>query len=173
MAANVSGFTAGNAAAPQGNQVLFLQKNAEASQSVTTAAGVYAVNFTAAQRGNLASGQTLDVLVDGAVVGSFNNITSAVYNSYSTAVFNATAGAYTITFRGTNLNSGDNTLLVDQVTLTQPTTILLDGGFESPAQLPSKFSYMPTGSPWLFAGDAGISANGSAFTLANPVCAAG
>jgi hypothetical protein len=173
VAANVSGFTSGNAGAPQGNQVLFLQKSAQASQSVTLAAGAYAINFTAAQRGNLASIQTLDVLVDSTVVGSFNNISSAMYNSYSTATFTAPAGAHTITFRGTNLNGGDNTLLVDQITLTQPNSIVLDGGFETPTQLPGKFAYMPTGSPWLFAGDAGISANGSAFTLANPAAAQG
>jgi hypothetical protein len=173
VAANVSGFTSGNAGAPQGNQVLFLQKSAQASQSITMSAGSYAIHFTAAQRGNLSSTQTLDVVVDNTVVGSFNNISSAMYNSYSTAIFTAPAGAHTITFRGTNLNGGDNTLLIDQVSLTQPSSIVLDGGFESPAQLPGKFAYVPTGSPWMFAGDAGISANGSAFTLANPVAPQG
>ena len=31
-----------------------------------------------------------------------------------------------------------------------------------------QFQYRPTGSPWAFAGDAGIAANGSGFTSGNP-----
>jgi hypothetical protein len=41
-------------------------------------------------------------------------------------------------------------------------------GFESPALGAGKLQYRPAGSAWTFAGDSGVSANGSAFTGTNP-----
>ena len=45
-----------------------------------------------------------------------------------------------------------------------------DGNFASPAQkkaAPNDYAYNPTGSPWVFTGQAGVSGNGSGFTAAN------
>jgi multidrug efflux pump subunit AcrA (membrane-fusion protein) len=72
----------------------------------------------ATARGNLASAQTLQVLVDGSVVSTFNNITGTFYTNLTTATFSAAAGNHTITFLGTNLNGGDNTAFIDQVAIT-------------------------------------------------------
>jgi len=44
-----------------------------------------------------------------------------------------------------------------------------NGSFETPALGAGKFQYTPTGSLWRFAGTAGLSANRSGFTSANPV----
>ena len=49
------------------------------------AAGTYTLTFNAAQRGNVASAQTFQVLVDGAVVGTFNNLTGSAYSSLATS----------------------------------------------------------------------------------------
>ena len=43
-----------------------------------------------------------------------------------------------------------------------------DAGFEQVAVGAGQFQYRPAGSPWTFAGDAGLSANGSGFTSGNP-----
>ena len=48
------------------------------------------------------------------------------------------------------------------------TTALGDAGFEAASASGSGYVYNPTGSPWTFAGNAGVSANGSGFTWGNP-----
>ena len=48
-----------------------------------------------------------------------------------------------------------------------------DSGFESVQVGAGKFAYDPTGLAWTFAGGAGISANGSAFTAGNPAAPQG
>ena len=86
IAANNSGFTAGNPPAPEGVQVAFLQNTGSFSQSVADwAAGSYTLNFYAAQRGNFqASRQDFQVLVDGVVVGTFTP-SGTSYQSYTTS----------------------------------------------------------------------------------------
>jgi hypothetical protein len=117
ITANYSGLSAGSQGAPEGTQVAFLQKTGSFSQSVSNwAAGSYVLTFNAAQRSYGTSRQDFQVLIDGVVVGSFTPSDSA-YQSFSTAVFNVTAGSHTITFRGLNSAGGDNTVLIDQVAL--------------------------------------------------------
>src|SRR5207244_2960635 len=77
--------------------------------------------------------QTLQVLVDGNVVGTFNNLTGARYTALTTSSFAVASGSHTITFQGTNLAGGDNTVFIDRIAITQRTTALTDSGFESPA----------------------------------------
>src|SRR5262249_41245886 len=56
-------------------------------------------------------------------------------------------------------------------------TVLGDAGFEvpsaGPARVSGSFLYGPTGTPWAFAGSAGVTANGSGFTSANPAAPEG
>jgi hypothetical protein len=167
VAGNGTAFTSGNPAAPQGSQVAFLQQTGSVSQSVSLTAGTYVVGFQAAQRGNVSSNQTFQVLVDGNVVGTFNNFTGASYSTQATSTFNLTGGNHLVAFRGTNLHSGDNTIFIDGVTLTQQAVGLADNGFELAGINPSSFVYDPTGTPWSFTGNAGVAANGSAFTGGN------
>jgi hypothetical protein len=168
VAANGSGFTSGNSSAPQGNQAMFVQRESSASQAVTFAAGTYAVSFSAAQRGNVSSAQTLQVLIDGDVVGTFNNLTGTAYTSLTTSSFTVTGGTHTMTFRGTNIYGGDNTMFVDQVAVNEQSVALDDSAFESPAVAPGGFAYAPTGSSWTFTGGAGLAGNVSGFTSGNP-----
>jgi hypothetical protein len=115
VAGNGSLFTAGNPNAPEGSQVAFLQSYGSISQTVTFAAGTYNISFLAAQRGNSqASSQTFEVLVDGAVVGTFTPA-STTYAAYSTGSFTVAAGAHTIAFVGLDPDGQDNTAFLDQV----------------------------------------------------------
>ena len=169
ISANNSGFTSGNPTAPEGTQVAFLEGTGSFSQSVSNwAAGSYVFTFNAAQRGNSGiSRQDFRVLVDGIVVGSFTP-TGTSYQSFSTAVFNVTAGSHTITFQGLNSAGGENAVLVDQIAVTLPnTSSIVDAGFEQVSVGAGKFQYRPAGSPWTFSGGAGISANNSGFTSGN------
>jgi hypothetical protein len=116
VAANGSGFTDGNPPAPEGAQVAFLQETGSFSQRVADwAAGSYVITFDAAQRGGR-SHQNFEVLVDGTVVGTFKP-TGTSYQTYTTAAFTLTAGAHTIEFLGLNTAGGDNTALLDAVSV--------------------------------------------------------
>ncbi len=118
ISANNSGFTAGNPPAPQGTQVAFLQETGSFSQRVGLAAGSYVITFSAAQRGNhQASRQNFNVLVDGVVVSTFTP-SSTSYQSFSTAVFQVTAGSHTIAFQGLDSAGGDNTAFIDDVAIS-------------------------------------------------------
>ncbi len=97
--------------------------------------------------------------------------TSTNYVSYTTTTFTAMAGAHTIEILGLDPHGGDNTALIDQVSVVvarpnQP----LDPGFEAPSlgSGAAAYQYDPTGSPWAFSGFAGVAGNSSAFTTGNP-----
>jgi hypothetical protein len=168
ISANASGFTSGNPPAPEGTQVAFLQRTGEFTQIVTDlATGTYVITFDAAQRANFqTSQQDFNVLVDGVVVGTFTP-SSASYQSYTTAVFNAALGPHTISFQGLDTRGGDNTAFIDAVAIVDK-PLIDDQGFEQISVGNGRFQYDPTGSPWTFSGGAGISGNQSAFTLGNP-----
>src|SRR5207248_2469928 len=103
LTSNGSPFTSGNPNAPQGSQVAFLQGTGSVSQNATFAAGTYDIRFLAAQRANTqASSQTFQVLVDGNVISTFNNLAGASYTSLTTSSFTVTGGVHTVTFQGTN-----------------------------------------------------------------------
>jgi hypothetical protein len=167
ISANASGFTSGNPAAPQGSQVAFIQRGGSVSQAATFTAGSYAISLVAAQRGNIGGFQTFQILVNGQVVGTFNNVASTAYTQVVSTSFNLTAGSHTVTIQGTNLNGGDNTIFIDNVTVVPQVSGLADVGFERPPLVAGSFGYRPTGGPWTFNGTAGLAANGSGFTFAN------
>jgi hypothetical protein len=173
VAENASGFTSGNGPAPQGSQVVFLQNTGSIRQAVTFAAGTYTLSFSAAQRGNGGGAQTFQALLDGKVIGSFNSLTGTTYTTLTTSSFTVTAGTHVLTIQGTNLNGGDNTAFIDQVSVTQQATSLADSGFEGVVLPGAGFEHDPTGSPWAFSGSAGVSTNGSPFTGGNPAAPQG
>ena len=117
VAANGSGFTAGNPAAPEGAQVAFLQAAGSFSQSVAGwPAGRYRLSFRAAQRGNYQVGgyHNFDVLVDNVVVATIRPA-DTTYRLYTTGPFQVAAGTHTIAFRGRNSAGGDNTSFLDDI----------------------------------------------------------
>jgi hypothetical protein len=119
ISANASGFTSGNASAPAGSQVAFLQDLGTITQTVAGfTAGSYELSFSAAQRAiDQSSSQDFEVLVDGTVVGIFRP-GSTTYQTYNTSVFSVGAGSHTIEFEGLDSNGGDNTVFLDSVALS-------------------------------------------------------
>jgi uncharacterized repeat protein (TIGR01451 family) len=128
VAGNGSGFTAGNPPAPQGTQVGFLQNAGSISQAVTFAAGTYELTFSAAQRSNFGvSTQAVQVQVDGNVVGTFTP-SGTGYATFTTSPFTVAAGSHTIKFVGLNPRGGDNTALLDNVSIqAAPTGVDIHG----------------------------------------------
>jgi len=176
VAGNGSGYTAGNPGAPDGTQVGFLEYTGSAAQTVDGwQAGSYVVSFQAAQRGNYqASRQDLAVTVDGQTVGTFTP-GSTSYAGYATAAFTVTAGSHTVAVVGLDTAGGDNTALLDSVAVAQApaagTPAVGDAGFEAPSVGTGSFSdYVaaPAGTPWAYAGGAGVAGNGSGYTVGNP-----
>ena len=112
VSGNASPFTAGNPSAPQGTQVAYLQNQGAVSQILSYLnAGTYTVSFDIAQRGNAGITQSVQVWMDGTVVGQFT-AGSTSYQAVSTASFVVTAGMHQITFQGID-PSGDGTAFLD------------------------------------------------------------
>ena len=116
IAANGSGFTNKNPPAPNGDQVAFLQQKGSMSQTIVFGEGTYRLSFYAAQRANYGS-NTFNVLVDGALIGSFTP-TSTSYTHFTTNTFTVKAGSHTILFQGTNPSGKDTTCFIDMVQLS-------------------------------------------------------
>lgn len=179
IAGNLNGFTQGNAPAPEGTQVAFLQgTNARMSQTVPGwQAGGFRVAFRAARRGSFSGPQDFRVLVDGSVLATFT-VTARTYGSFATPVLQVGAGSHTIEFQSLNTAGGDNTALIDAVTVNYVAppvntgVAVPQGGFETPAQ-GSGFAYRPAGSAWTFGGGSGLAGNGSGFTGGNPAAPEG
>jgi titin len=112
-------YTSGNGLAPDGGQVGFFQNNATATQNITVSqTGWYTLSFYTAQsapqvhNGN----QTLNVYVDGNLVGSATPGGHA-WQAYTTNPFRiTTAGGHTIELAGTAASGA--TALMDAVNLS-------------------------------------------------------
>src|SRR5205814_562063 len=119
----------------------------------TFAAGTYKISFSAAQRQNFqASSQTIRVLVDGIGVGDFKP-SGTSYATFTTNAFTVTAGDHIITFQGLNPNGGDNTVFIDQLSVSSTSSSgpaapkFSDPGFELPVlgTGSSAYQYNPAG----------------------------
>jgi hypothetical protein len=163
---NGNAFTGGNASAPEGVQVAFIQGPGSVAQSTTLAAGQYTISLQASQRGNMQSGtQIVVVQVDGAAVGQFLP-PGAGYSAYQTPTFTiAGGGNHTISLSGGGSGS-DFTAFVDSVVLNAASSGFTNAGFETPG-LVGSYQYLPSGAAWTFTGGAGITGNGNAFTVGN------
>ncbi|MEY3895171.1 MAG: hypothetical protein RLZZ214_690, partial [Verrucomicrobiota bacterium] len=122
LSRNSSGFTTANPPAPEGNQVLFLQDvDATVTQSIAFGPGKFRLVLAVAQRGNSNNGgQTLEVSVDGRVLGRFIPPNSS-YLDVATTTIEVAAGSHTVQLRGINSLGGDNTALIDNLRLEQIT----------------------------------------------------
>jgi hypothetical protein len=118
VSGNGSGFTWSNPNAPQGSQVAFLQGQGTITQTVAGwAAGAYTISFDAAQRGvNGSSKEDFELLIDGVLVGTFLPSSSS-YLVYTSPSFTVASGSHTIEFLGLDTVGGDNTALLDNVSV--------------------------------------------------------
>lgn len=120
IAANNSAFS--NPNAPQGVQAAFVQEDGSISQSLSgfVPGSLYSVTFSAAQRpgSNQHGGESWNVKLDNTVIGSFNPGSGAtIYMDY-VASFTPTATTHTLSFVGTDLAGGDNTVFLDNVRIS-------------------------------------------------------
>ena len=105
-------------------------------------------------------------------ISEYGAVTSATiqpddtdFNTYTSAPFTVPAGNYTLMFEGLNPSGGNNTALLDSVTLND--TLITNGSFENPTVDAGNYQVGPTDTVWKYVGSAGISTNGSASTINN------
>jgi hypothetical protein len=180
VAANSSGFTQNNPAAPQGSTVAFIQKTGSVSQIIGGwAAGTYTLSLQAAQRGP-SPGQAEDfsVLIDGAWVGTIKP-TSSSYQTYTLPNLTLTAGTHLLKIQGLDTAGGDNTAFIDALSFAVSTppppgnVTLVDPGFEAPGVGVGQYAYNPKNTAWTYAGTSGVSGNNSGFTSGDPTAPQG
>jgi len=124
IAANGSAF--GNPNAPEGSQAALVQGYGSLSQTLTGfAPGTnYTITYSAAQRGSVQNGgESWNVVIDNTVISS-NSPGTTSYSTY-TASFMASAASHTLSFVGTDLAGGDNTVFIDNVSMNPPTAPIL------------------------------------------------
>jgi hypothetical protein len=142
VAGNSSDFTSGNAVAPAGTQVGFLQSLGTFSQLVLFNAGTFNLSFLAAQRINFQPGgnQTIEIRVDGVLVSTHVPIGGS-YTLQTSSNFTVTTGFHTVKFSG--LTAPDSTAFLDSITLNHVSS--------PPSSVKDisnvKNDYMPTGKP--------------------------
>jgi len=119
ITANGSLFNSSNPNAPEGVQVAFLQSTSTISQAISgfVPGAKYTVTFSAAQRAGQFQhgGQTWSLKLDNSVIASYSApATATSYVDYTTN-FTASATTHTLSFVGTDLVGGDNTVFLDNV----------------------------------------------------------
>ena len=118
LLANGSAF--GNPTAPQGLQAAFVQEYGSLSQTLSgfIPGTKYTLSYSAAQRSGSSQngGESWNVLINNTVIQA-NSPGTTSYATYS-ASFTASATAQTLTFQGTDLNGGDNTVFLDNVSFS-------------------------------------------------------
>lgn len=169
IVANGSGFS--NPSAPEGTQAAFVQSNGVISQVFAgfVPGMTYTIIYSAAQRGGASQhgGESWNVMIDNTVIQS-NSPGSTSYTDYSTT-FVATAALHTLSFVGTDLAGGDNTVFLDNVQITIAPPAVSNFSFEVPSI--SNYQYNPAGGTWTFTGSSpngsGLVANGGGFSNPN------
>ncbi|HEY2082456.1 MAG TPA: Ig-like domain-containing protein [Verrucomicrobiae bacterium] len=115
LIANGSGFS--NPNAPQGVQAAFVQGYGTLAQLLNgfTPGTIYTITYSAAQRSGASQhgGESWKVMIDNTVITN-NNPGGTSYATY-TATFTASAFSHTLSFVGTDLAGGDNTVFLDNV----------------------------------------------------------
>jgi hypothetical protein len=161
-----NGSAWGAPAAPYGTQTAFLQSatgmtNGNITQAVSfNSPGSYTLAFAAALTAipNDAA-VSLNVLVDGQVVGTCSPASTTSFTSYVTRPFNiATGGNHIVQFAVVGA-AVDSSILIDAIALTG----LANASFEAPNVGGASYQYNPAGGSWTFSGNSGIQGDGSAW----------
>jgi hypothetical protein len=142
ITANGSLFNSRNPNAPEGVQAAFLQSTSTISQAISgfVPGAKYAVTFSAAQRAGQFEngGQTWNLKLDNLVLGSYAPpATPTSYVDYTTN-FTAAAVTHTLSFVGTDLVGGDNTVFLDNVRIAPSPSL-------APVQLGLQITNLPSG----------------------------
>ncbi len=118
--ANGSAFS--NPNAPEGGQAAFVQSYGVIAQTLSgfVPGNSYTITYAAAQRSGSSQngGESWNVMIDGKVIQT-NHPGGTSYASYATT-FVASAATHTLSFVGTDLAGGDNTVFIDNVAINPP-----------------------------------------------------
>ncbi len=169
IVANGSGFS--NPSAPEGTQAAFVQSNGVISQVLSgfVPGTTYTIIYSAAQRSGASQhgGESWNVMIDNTVIQS-NSPGGTSYVNYTTT-FVATAVTHTLSFVGTDLAGGDNTVFLDNVEVSTAPPAIPNFSFEIPTT--ANYQYNPSGGSWAFTGaspnGSGLVANGGGFSNPN------
>jgi hypothetical protein len=109
----------------QGAQYGFVQITGSVSQTFSTGDGLFQMSWLEAARPSVDGGccngdQTYDVVLDNQVIGSFATASGQQFLSRSLVGPTLAAGQHTLSFVGTDLNGGDNTAFIDNVSAAVP-----------------------------------------------------
>ena len=164
-------------AAHSGNRVAFIQSNGTISQTLTgfDPTKTYSVTYFVSERGNTASGapaSSTSVSLDGGVTSfsySGNIVKTDAFRRVVSGPLAVSGVSSTIQLNAIGV-SGDNTLLIDSVTVGRAVPVVTNGGFETPVQPGGGFEQGSgagggslAGSTWSFVDGGGITRNSSAF----------
>ena len=139
------------------------------SQSVDLLAGSYNISFQAAQCANefperrASKSRSWSTALE---VGLITPVGTS-YGLYETSNFTVAAGTHTIQFLGTNPQGGNNTALIDLVSLARRARPDHRRRFRDAGLGREYLRGAPSGTPWQFSGLAGVSTNGSGVTTGN------
>jgi len=117
VAANSYGYTSGNALAPEGRQVCYIQSDGRLSQVLRglSVGARYEIHLKASQRCGWGGTQGVSVRLDELVIGTIiPPAGDPAYSDYVVA-FTASSPVHTLSLSGTNW--GDNTALVDDISI--------------------------------------------------------
>jgi len=157
----------GFAAAPDGDQVAFVQSNSTGTGAITmtvtglNAGTVYQLSFMLAKRASVAANPLL-VSIDGQVYG-YMTPSSTSFTQVNLGPFQAQSGSATITFAGTQ-SSSERMSAIDKVIVTQATTVP-HSSFEVP-EVGTGSQYNPSIGMATFESKAGVAGNGSSWGFA-------
>jgi hypothetical protein len=108
--------------APDGTQTAFVQisngtNNGSLWQMAYCTAGTHTLSFKAALRSINNGAITLNVLVDGTVVGTYSPTTTTSFTSYTTSSFTTTLANHKIQFTAVGTTAVDATIFIDVVSI--------------------------------------------------------
>jgi hypothetical protein len=109
----------------EGAQYGFVQVDGSVSQTFSTGDGLFRLSWLEAARPSVDGGccngdQTYDVMLDNQLLGSFATFSGQQFTARSLVGPTLEAGQHTLSFVGTDLNGGDNTAFIDNVSAGVP-----------------------------------------------------
>ena len=162
-------------AAHGGTQVAFIQGSGTISQTLTgfDPTKTYSVTYFVSERGQAPNPSTsTSVSLDGGVTSfsySGNIVKTDAFRRVVSGPLAVSGVSSTIQLNAIGV-SGDNTLLIDSVTVGRAVPVVTNGGFETPVQPVADFVQASgvgggslAGSTWSFVDGGGITRNSSAF----------
>lgn len=163
-----------NQDAHSGTQAAFIQGTGNITQSLSgyDPTKLYTVTYFVSERGLGGAASSTSVSLDGGTTSYAlpgNVVQTDAFRRVVSGPLSVSGASSTIQIGAVGV-SGDNSLLIDSVSISRAVPTVADGGFENAVQPAGDFKQAYgagggdlSGSAWTFAGGGGITDNGSAF----------